>query len=165
MAYDNIANMTETFQFVSFRAGQQLFGVEIHSVIEVISLCEIAPLPGAPPFMEGMIDLRGQILPVVDLRKRLGIREIQTTMQTRILILRMNSRNLGLIVDQADQVYTVPVESIQSPPEQSSEFVLAVARYQKDLFVILDLERLLNREEQMDLSRIHYPNEINAPQG
>jgi chemotaxis signal transduction protein len=68
-------------------------------------------------------------------------------------------------VDQADQVYTVPVESIQSPPEQSSEFVLAVARYQKDLFVILDLERLLNREEQMDLSRIHYPNEINAPQG
>src|SRR5687767_7975400 len=78
---DNIASMVETLQFVAFPVGTQKFAVEIHRVSEVISYCEITPIPGAPPFVEGMIDLRGQLLPVLDIRKRLGIAEIRNTMQ------------------------------------------------------------------------------------
>ena len=143
--------MAEALQFVAFRVGAQQFAVPIHQVIEVISLCEITPLPGAPSFIEGMIDLRGQIIPVVDMRRRLGNQEIQNQMKTRILILRMERKKLGLIVDEADQVHMIPLENIQAPPDQGSDFVLAVVKHEGSLFIILDLERLLSDSEQIHL--------------
>ena len=142
--------MVETLQFVAFRIGTQQFAVEIHRVSEVITYCEITPIPGAPAFVEGMIDLRGHLLPVLDMRKRFGMTEIQNTMQTRILILRVNRQKIGLIVDEADQVYTIPVEKIQPPPD-GADYVLAVAKPQDVLVVVLDLERLLSGEEQISL--------------
>ncbi|MCI0412198.1 chemotaxis protein CheW [bacterium] len=145
--------MADSLQFVAFRIGTQQFAVEIHRVTEVISYCEITPIPGAPPFIEGMIDLRGQLVPVLDMRKRLGLAAIHNTMQTRILILRMNRQKIGLIVDEADQVYTIPVEMIQPPPD-GADFVIAVAKHQNLLLVILDLERLLSGEEQVNLKAI-----------
>jgi purine-binding chemotaxis protein CheW len=142
--------MVETLQFVAFRIGTQQFAVEIHRVSEVITYSEITPIPGAPAFVEGMIDLRGQLLPVLDMRKRLGMAEIQNSMQTRILILRINRQKIGLIVDEADQVYTIPVEKIQPPPD-GADYVLAVAKHQNVLVVVLDLERLLSGEERVSL--------------
>jgi purine-binding chemotaxis protein CheW len=152
--------MVESLQFVAFRIGMQQFAVEIHRVTEVITYCEITPIPGAPAFVEGMIDLRGQLLPVLDMRKRLGMTQIQNTMQTRILILRINHQKLGLIVDEADQVYTIPVERIQPPPG-GADYVLAVAKHQNVLVVILDLERLLSGEEQVSLQKINVPAALN----
>jgi purine-binding chemotaxis protein CheW len=148
--------MVEALQFVAFRIGTQQFAVEIHRVTEVIGLCHITPIPGAPAFVEGMIDLRGQLLPVLDMRKRLGLAEIRNTMQTRILILWVNRQKLGLIVDEADQVYTVPVEKIQPPPG-GADYVLAVAQHQNLLLVVLDLEQLLSGEEQVSLQKINVP--------
>jgi purine-binding chemotaxis protein CheW len=142
--------MVETLQFVAFRIGTQQFAVEIHRVSEVITYCEITPIPGAPAFVEGMIDLRGQLLPVLDMRKRFGMTEIHNTMQTRILILRVSRQKIGLIVDEADQVYTIPVEKIQPPPD-GADYVLAVAKHQDVLVVVLDLERLLSGKEQISL--------------
>lgn len=136
--------MAEVLQFVAFRVGTQLFAVEIHRVIEVISLCEITPLPGAPPFIEGMIDLRGQLVPVIDMRKRIGVADIRNVMQTRIVIARTNTQRVGLIVDEADQVYTISTDQIEPPPEQGAEFVLAVARHEQMLLLILDLDTLLS---------------------
>jgi purine-binding chemotaxis protein CheW len=153
--------MVETLQFVAFRIGTQQFAVEIHRVSEVITYCEITPIPGAPAFVEGMIDLRGQLLPVLDMRKRLGVTEIQNTMQTRILILRVNRQKMGLIVDEADQVYTIPVEKIQPAPD-GADYVLAVAKHQNDLVVILDLERLLSGEEQVSLRSLGGPASVPA---
>jgi purine-binding chemotaxis protein CheW len=77
-------------------------------------------------------------------------------MQTRILILRLNRQKIGLIVDEADQVYTVPVENIQPPPD-GADFVIAVARHQNVLLVILELERLLSGEEHVHLQKIKVP--------
>ncbi len=148
--------MTEALQFVAFRIGTQQFAVEIHRVSEVISYCEITPIPGAPPFVEGMIDLRGQLVPVLDIRKRLCLAEILNTMQTRILILRINRQKIGLIVDEADQVYTIPTEKIQAPPD-GADYVLAVAKHENVLLVVLDLERLLSGEEQVSLQKINVP--------
>ena len=136
--------MAEALQFVAFRVGAQNFAVEIHRVIEVRNYSnEITPLPGAPPFAEGMIDLRGQLIPVFDMRRRLALSEIKNTMQTRIVIVRADRQKLGLIVDEADQVHTIPVENIQPPPEQGSDFVLAVATHQNGPLLVLEVERLL----------------------
>jgi purine-binding chemotaxis protein CheW len=136
--------MAEPLQFVGFRVGSQQFAVEIHRVKEVRSYSgEITPLPGSPQFIEGMIDWRGRLIPVIDMRKRLGLSGISNTMRTRILIVRANEEKIGMIVDEADQVYTIPVENIQAPPEQASDFVLAVAKQEDCVFLILDVERLL----------------------
>jgi purine-binding chemotaxis protein CheW len=144
--------MSEALQFVAFRVGTQQFAIEIHSISEVISNCPITPIPGAPKFVEGMVDLRGQLIPVIDLRTRFGIPQTNT-MQTRILILRSNQQKLGLIVDSAEQVYTIPEENIKPPPE-GADFVLAVAKHENELFIILDLERLLSNNEQLNLEKI-----------
>lgn len=136
--------MAEALQFVAFRVGAQNFAVEIHRVIEVRNYSnDITPLPGASPFAEGMIDLRGQLIPVFDMRRRLALSEIKNTMQTRIVIVRADQQKIGLIVDEADQVHTIPVENIQPPPEQGSDFVLAVATHQDGLLLVLEVERLL----------------------
>ena len=153
--------MPETLQFVAFCVGSQHFGIEIHRVMEVISLPAITPLPGTPNFVEGLIDVRGQLVPVVDLRKRLGETTRANTMQTRILIVRLNKKKTGLIVDAADQVYTVPAENIQPPPEQGSDFVLAVAKQENVVLVILDLEKLLSVDEQATLQS--FVSSGNAP--
>jgi purine-binding chemotaxis protein CheW len=142
--------MVQELQFVSYRIGAQQFAIEIHRLTEVLSYGPITPLPGAPPFVEGMIDLRGELVPVIDLRKRMGLKEIRNQMQTRILITRIQQQRIGLIVDLADQVYTVPVENIKAPPE-GSEFILAVAKQDQELLVILDLERLLTEQERVRL--------------
>ena len=146
--------MGETVQFVGFKLGAQQFAIEIHRVIEVISLCPIASLPGTASFLEGMIDLRGQLIPVVDLRKRVGLNPIVNSMQTRILIARIHRKRTGLIVDEADQVYTVPVENIQLPPQPGSSYVLAVANHENQMLVILDLETLLSGEEFIHLEKL-----------
>ena len=142
--------MVQELQFVSYRIGAQQFAIEIHRLTEVLSYSPITPLPGAPLFVEGMIDLRGELIPVIDLRKRMGLKEIRNQMQTRILITRIQQQKIGLIVDLADQVYTVPVENIKAPPE-GSEFILAVAKRDEELLVILDLERLLTEQERVRL--------------
>ena len=136
--------MAEALQFVAFRIGTQQFAIEIHRVSEVRNFSgDITPLPGAPQFVEGMIDLRGQLIPVIDMRKRLALPVIENTMQTRILIVRADREKIGLIVDESDQVHTIPIENIQPPPEHGSDFVLAVAKHQDGLLLVLDVERLL----------------------
>jgi purine-binding chemotaxis protein CheW len=135
--------MAEPLQFVGFRVGAQQFAVEIHRVMEVRSYSgEITPLPGAPQSIEGMMDWRGQIIPVIDMRKRIDVPAISNTMRTRILIVRAEREKIGIIVDEADQVYNIPLERIQAPPEQASDFVFAVAKHEQDVFLILDVERL-----------------------
>jgi purine-binding chemotaxis protein CheW len=141
---DTIARMAEPLQFVGFRVGAQQFAIEIHRVTEVRSYSnEITPLPGASAFVEGMIECRRQLIPLIDMRKRLSVPEISNTMRTRILIVRTDRDSIGMIVDEADQVYTIPVENILPPPEQASDFVLAVAKHEQLVLLILDVEMLL----------------------
>jgi purine-binding chemotaxis protein CheW len=92
--------MVEDLQFVAYRIGEQQFAIEIHRLYEVLSYCPVTPLPGAPPFLEGMIDLRGELVPVIDLRKKLGARECRNEMQTRILIVGYFIKNWGLSLIQ-----------------------------------------------------------------
>jgi len=148
--------MVETLQFVEYRIGKQKFAIEIHRLYEVLSYCPIAPMPGAPPFLEGLLDLRGELVPVIDLRKKLGEQDCRNEMQTRILIVRLFQQKLGFIVDAADQVYAVSVEAILPPPE-SSQWILAVIQHEQSLLVVLDLEKILTETEQTGLRSLQVP--------
>jgi len=148
--------MVEALQFVGYRIGKQNFAVEIHRLYEVLSYSPVTPMPGAPPFLEGMIDLRGELVPIIDLRKKLGEQDLCYEMQTRILVVRMFQQKLGFIVDSADQVYMVPLESILPPPE-SSQWILAVIKQQNELLMVLDLEKLLTETEQIGMKSLQLP--------
>ncbi len=145
-----------TLQFVIFRVGQQQYAVEIHRVSEVINYREITPLPAAPSFLDGMIDLRGSIIPVLDLRKRLGLTELRNTTQTRILVIRQKKKRIGLVVDSAEEVYPIESDDIKPPPQMeelyNARYVMAVASYHSELFVILDLDRMLTGAEQINFN-------------
>src|SRR3990172_8509984 len=142
-------------QFVAFRVGMQSFAVEIHRIKEVLPYRTITSLPKAPSFLEGVIDLRGSLIPILDLRKRLGIAEIRNDAQTRILVLRIKRQKLGLVVDSVLRVLAVPVENIDPPPpvaqEKEASYVLAVARCQDELYVVLDPESFLAAEERISV--------------
>jgi len=108
--------VTEEEQLVSFKIGNEQFGVNVEEVQEIIRLTEITRVPQAPFFVEGVINLRGDILPVIDLRKRFNLEATQKTNATRIVVVNIDSKTTGIIVDSVSEVLRLPKDSIEPPP-------------------------------------------------
>jgi purine-binding chemotaxis protein CheW len=144
-------------QFVIFQVGPQFFAVEINRVKEILRHRKVTSLPKAPTFLEGVIDLRGTLIPIIDLRKRF---EVPPTydQQTRIIVLRMKGKRIGLVVDCVQRVVTIPIGDIKAPPViariHSGEHILAVAKHEDELYIILDLDRILSANERMSLESV-----------
>jgi purine-binding chemotaxis protein CheW len=140
-------------QLVGFVIGKELFGVDILMVQEIIRETPITPIPNSPDFIEGVINLRGNIIPVIDLRKRLHLREETAPPgQIWIMILNVNGRITGFIVDSVTQVLKVPSNSIKPPPDivvsgLQSQYITGVCRIDKRLLILLDFNRILLVEE------------------
>ena len=140
-------------QLVGFVIGKELFGVDILMVQEIIRETPITPIPNSPDFIEGVINLRGNIIPVIDLRRRLNLREaVSSGGQTWIMILNVNGRVTGFIVDSVTQVLKVPSNSIKPPPDivvsgLESQYITGVCRIDKRLLILLDFNRILLVEE------------------
>ncbi len=132
-----------------FLAGEE-YGVEVRQVQEIRRVAEITSVPRAPEFIRGVINLRGRILPVLDLRRRLGLGEVAASGAARIVVVRVKERLLGLLVDGASQVLKVPVSQIEPPPEevlqQGGDYIRGVAKLADRLIILVDLERLLAHE-------------------
>lgn len=145
-------------QFVVFEAGEQLFAVEINRVKEILRYRKVTPLPKAPTFLEGVIDLRGAVIPVVDLRKRFDVKQVKNDAQTRIIVLRWRRKRIGLVVDAVHRVVPIEVKDIKAPPSiaqaHGSQYMLAVAKYQDQLYIILDLDRILMTVERLTLDEV-----------
>jgi purine-binding chemotaxis protein CheW len=111
---------------------------------------EITTVPRAPEFIRGVINLRGRILPVLDLKRKLGLGEVEAGRATRIVVVRVGERLLGLLVDGASQVLKVPVSRIEPPPEEVQEkggdYIRGVAKLDDRLIIVVDLGRLLAHE-------------------
>jgi purine-binding chemotaxis protein CheW len=139
-------------QCVVFELDTEAYGVDIATVESIIKMQEITRLPQAPSFMEGITNLRGTIVPVIDLRKRFGMTEQEPTRETRIVIASMGGTKVGLIVDAVSQVIRIPEDAIEPPPQMSitinSAFIKAVAKLENNLVILLDLDRVLNLEER-----------------
>jgi purine-binding chemotaxis protein CheW len=136
------------FHIVGFQVGRETYGVPITSLHEIVRVPEITAVPDAPDFVEGVINLRGKIVSVIDLRKRLGEKKITATRRNRILVVEHNGRLSGLIVDSASEVLKIPAADVEPSPkvlhESESNCVTGLGKYKGRLIVLLDMARLLD---------------------
>lgn len=148
--------MTKDVQLVGFRIGRELFGVPIALVHEIVRMMDITAVPEAPEYVEGVINLRGCILPIIDLRKRFHEAAIVPDKKNRILVTELAGRAVGLVVDAASEVLKVPRGDIEPPPQVLQEaelsYVTGVAKWNNRLIILVDLEKVMRRGELSRLS-------------
>ena len=149
-------------QLVGFKIGQELFGVNILIVREIIREAEITAIPDSPEFIEGVINLRGDIIPVIDLRKRLKLKQQRINdADPWIVILNIEGRVTGFIVDWVTKVMKVPLESIKPPPDivvagLKSQYIRGVCKIDEHLLVLLDFSRILLVDEIKKLNELKH---------
>ncbi len=133
---------------VGFQVGRETYGVPITSLHEIVRVPEITAVPDAPEFMEGVINLRGKIVSVLDLRKRLGEKKVTAGKRNRILVVEHHGKLSGLIVDSASEVLKIPVSDVEPSPSALQEgglnCVTGLGKYKGRLIVLLDMTRLLD---------------------
>lgn len=154
---------TTVRQLVGFVIGEELFGVDILSVQEIIRDATITPIPDSPDFLEGVINLRGSIIPVIDLRKRLKLNQpLPAEKSLWIIILIVEGRVTGFVVDRVTKVLNVPDDSIKPPPEivlagLKSRYIKGVCRMSQQLLILLDFSRILMADEIRKLKSMKRP--------
>lgn len=135
------------FHLVTFSLGREEYGVEINSVQEIIRAADITPVPGAPVHVNGVINLRGKIIPVVNLRRRFGLPEVEANEEQRIIIVEIGEKRLGMLVDSVSQVIRIPSAVIEDLPEEATSldenYIKGVGKLESRLIIILDLNRSL----------------------
>src|SRR5246127_5672589 len=139
--------MSPEVHIVGFRVGRETYGVPITSLHEIVRVPEITAVPDAPEYMEGVINLRGKIVSVIDLRKRLGEKQVTGHRRNRILVIEHNGRLAGLIVDSASEVLKIPASDVETSPtslqESGGNCVTGLGKYRGRLIVLLDMSKLL----------------------
>ncbi len=147
--------MDKDIQIVGFRIGRETFGLPISLVREIVRVPEITSVPNAPDYVEGVINLRGRIIPVVDLRKRFGEKVIEASNKNRIVVAEVENRLIGLMVNSASEVLRLPPSEIEAPHSvfQDGElnFITGVGKLNGRLVILLDLNRVLQRGELRNL--------------
>jgi purine-binding chemotaxis protein CheW len=154
MATSTAAN-NKDLHLVGFRIGRETFGVPISLVHEIVRVPEITSVPDSADFIEGVINLRGKIISVVDLRKRFQEKEITSNKKNRILVVEVDGKNVGLIVDAASEVLKMPHSDIDTPPvsdEASLNYVTGVGKLKDRLIILIDLNKILQKGELRRLS-------------
>jgi purine-binding chemotaxis protein CheW len=153
--------MEKDFQVVGFRIGNETYGVRIACVREIVRVPEITNVPNASEIIEGVINLRGKIIPVMDLRKRFGNTPIQPDKKNRILVVELENKLIGLIVSAASEVLKIPPSEIESPgtvfAEGESNYVTGVGKLKGRLIILLDIARLLRQPEFKKLEEAAEP--------
>ena len=142
-------------QLVTFRVGGEEFGLDVFQVHEILRYTEPTQVPKAPAFVEGVLDVRGTLVPVIDLRKRFELHELRYDDDTRIVLVDFGGERLGLVVDAVTEVLRCPETAVAPPPAffkgLAAEFLRGIVRLENRLVVLLDLERILSSQERMAL--------------
>ncbi|HEY9899723.1 MAG TPA: chemotaxis protein CheW [Pantanalinema sp.] len=139
-------------QLASFRLAEEEYAVDISAVQEIVRMSSITRVPRAPSFVEGVVNLRGKIVPVIDLRRRFGMASAEPTKATRIIIVDVAGKTVGLIVDAVREVLRLDSEAVSATPELvasgiDAAFFKGVGQLGDRLIILLDLQRLLSMEE------------------
>lgn len=139
--------MSRELHIIGFQVGRETYGVPITSLHEIVRVPEITPVPDAPAHMEGVINLRGKIVSVIDLRKRLGQKDITASKRNRILVVEHSGRLCGLMVDSASEVLKIPAGNVQLSTavfqESGQNCVTGLGKFRGRSIVLLDMARLL----------------------
>jgi purine-binding chemotaxis protein CheW len=146
---------TQKDKFLTFTVGKEDYGLEIYHVTEIIGIQKITEVPDMPDYVKGVINLRGKVIPIMDLRKRFKFEERAYDDRTCIVVVNINDTSLGLVVDKVKEVYDIPEKDIQPPPEIAEGnrqfFIRGLGKVEDDVKILLDAEKLLSRN---DLSKV-----------
>lgn len=146
---------------MTFKLSNEEYGVEILKVRELIGLMDITRVPSAPAFIRGVINLRGRVIPVVDLRLKFGMSQIEATELTVIIVVQFESEQgsltMGILVDEVLEVLNIETNQIEPPPHYGSdafdtEFILGVGKAEKRVIFLLDIDKVLSVREQAALA-------------
>lgn len=152
------ADTNEILQLVSFKIANEEFGVDILNVQEINKMTQITKVPNAPDFVEGVINLRGRVIPIIDLRTRLKIEKKEHDKDTRIIVVEIAGKTVGFIVDAVKEVLRIPTSIIEPPPQIAtgidSDFIRAVGKLDDRLLILIDLEKVLTEQDKEQLKSV-----------
>jgi purine-binding chemotaxis protein CheW len=142
-------------QYVIFKLGNEEYGVEIMNVKEISEFKESTKVPNTPYFVDGIINLRGEIIPIINLKKRFEVSDGEIDSDTRIIVININDRNVGFVVDEASQVLRIKDNDIDEAPEivagVDRQYITGVGKVGEKIIILLDLEKILTDEEKEKL--------------
>jgi purine-binding chemotaxis protein CheW len=149
---------TQELQLVIFRLAKEEYGLPITKVQEINRLVPITKLPQTPSFMEGIINLRGRIIPVIDLRKRFSLAVSEYNDDTRIIIVEVSGQTVGIIVDAVTEVVRLPVASVEPPPPTfilEAQYIYGVGKVDDRLLILLEIDNILTSQEEITLKQMN----------
>ena len=151
-------------KYLTFRIGSEEYGVEILKVQEIIKMQEITYVPRTPAYMKGVINLRGQVIPVVELRVKFCMESAEYDQKTCIIVTQIKSEasgtmlTIGMVVDEVSEVMDIPAAAIEPPPNmgsgQDSDFILGMAKVKKRVAILLDIDRILSGNELIEMEKL-----------
>ena len=145
-------------QLVTFNLGSEEYAVAILKVQEINRMKEITRVPNSPPYVEGVINLRGKVIPVVNLRSKFGLAAKENNEQTRIMIMDIQGITMGLVVDSVSEVLRIPSTTVEPTPPMASnisaEFIKGIAKVDERLIILLDMDRLLGKTEGAEMIEV-----------
>ncbi len=150
---DDAAKNDELIQLVSFMLAEEEYGVEVLKVREIIRMPTITKMPNTPQYVEGIINLRGKVIPIISMRKRFGLPECESSSRTRIIIMDVTGSLTGFIVDGVSEVIRIRSSEIQPPPSMvlsggiGQEFITGVFNHAERLLIIMDIDRMYSNDE------------------
>lgn len=149
---------TGTMQLVSFRLAQEEYGIEITKVQEIILLGEITRVPQTPEYIKGLINLRSSVIPIVDLRLRFGLAQEAASDETRIMVVNVAGKTIGIIVDAVSEVLRISHDQIAPPPPAVAglgrEYLTGLVRLNNRLLILLDIDKILSQDESAALEAV-----------
>jgi purine-binding chemotaxis protein CheW len=162
MAVKVDVNKTESSQLVTFHLGEELYGVNIMDVKEIVRVQEIRPIPNAPTYVEGIFNLRSEIIPIISLHKRFHLRKLAVSEEDELLsgfvILDIDGMKLGIIIDRISRVVTIEKEEVQPPPQMFSgigaEYIQGVVHQDDGYLIILNIRDLFNPAELRKIAEL-----------
>ncbi|MGK9475614.1 chemotaxis protein CheW [Melioribacter sp. OK-6-Me] len=141
---------SEILQLVSFKIGKEEFGIDILRVQEINRMLNLTRLPNAPYYIDGVVNLRGRIIPIVNLRVKLGLERIEADKNSRIVVVDLNGKTIGFLVDEVSEVLRIPEDITEQPPAMvagvDSSLIKAIGKLEDRLLILLDLERVLSAD-------------------
>ncbi len=153
--------MSKIFQLVGFKIGKEFFGAPIDKVKEIVRVPEVTPVPDTPDFLKGVINLRGRLIPVVEISRLMKVESEGRRKSNRVLVLELNGSTIGVVVDSASEILKISEDSVEPRPGLVSSvgaaYVTGIGKLKDRLIVLLDLTKLLNPEEMKKIESMAAP--------
>jgi purine-binding chemotaxis protein CheW len=159
---ENLEQKRNELQLVGFRLGEEEYGVDILKVQEINRMLTISKIPNAPEYVEGMINLRGKVIPIINLRSRFHLEKRDRNKQTRIIVVNVGGKTLGVEVDSVSEVLRLPSDTIEPAPSiaagERQKYITGVGKIGDRLLILLDLEKLFSAVEKEVIDNLNLTN-------